>query len=119
MLEEQLFGALIMSYIDERMFTDALELAQRRLAQVETRENAQYSVHSAKVCLAGALTETGAPDRAVEIGEACIETLTEWQEGLPSEAQESDHLFDHPELISKDLYWILGKAYTALGQQER
>lgn len=116
--DEQLFGNMFFSYIDEKMLSKALDFAQARLNKVETQSGAQYSIHSAKVCQVLALIETGALDEAVKIGEHCERTLNEWMKSLPDEAKDSDQMLDHPELISKDLYWVLGKAYTAKGQPE-
>lgn len=116
--DEQLFGHIFACYMDEKMHSKALEFARARLNKVVTQSKAHYSIHAAKVCQVWALIETGALDEAVETGEDCQRTLTEWMKSLPDDAKDSDQLLDHPELISKDLYWILGKAYTARGQPE-
>ena len=102
--DEQLFGHMFSSYMDEKLYSKALEFARARLNKVETQNEAHYSIHTAKLCQAWALIETGALDEAVEIGEDCLRTLKEWIKSLPDDAEDSDQMLDRPELISKDLY---------------
>ena len=118
-VNEQLFGSLVVSYMDEKLYSEALELSRVRLKQVEVQVGAQYSIHGAKVCQAWALIEIGEVQKAIELGENCRLTLDEWVSTLPADTKDSGRMFDHPELISKDLSWVLGKAYTKIGQQER
>ena len=118
-VNEQLFGCLFMCYLDEKLYPEALELSRLRLKQVEVQVGAQYSIHNAKVCQVCALIEIGEVERAIELAESCRLTLEEWINTLPADAQGSGQMFDRPELISKDLSWVLGNAYTRIGQQER
>ncbi|KAL8796491.1 MAG: hypothetical protein Q9195_001165 [Heterodermia aff. obscurata] len=118
-VNEQLFGCLFMSYIDEKLYPEALELSHLRLKQVEIQLGAQYSIHNAKVCQACALIEIGEVEEAIELGESCRLSLDEWASTLPADTQGSERMFDRPDFISKDLSWVLGKAYTRIGQQER
>ena len=118
-VNEQLFGSLFVSYMDEKLYSEALELSHLRLKQVEISGGAQYSIHGAKVCQIWALIEIGEVQKAIELGESCRLTLDEWASTLPADTQDSKQMFDRPEFISKDLSWVLGKAYTRIGQQER
>ena len=118
-VNEQLFGSLFVSYMDEKSYSEALELTHLRLKQVEAHVGAQYSIHGAKVCQVWTLIEIGELQKAIELGESCRLTLDEWASTLPADTQDSKGMFDRPDLISKDLSWVLGKAYTRSGQQER
>ena len=118
-VNEQLFGSLFVSYMDERLYSEALELSHLRLRELEVQMGAQYSIHNAKNCQAWALIEIGEVQKAIELGESCRLTFDQWIRTRPVDAPVSERMFDRPDFIAKDLFWVLGKAYTRIGQQEQ
>ena len=116
-VEEQLFGGLFISYMDEKLYTKALQHSYDRLEKVRKQRESEYSVHAAQVCYAWALIETSSLTEAIEVCKACEKTLKVWADSL-DKARDPTNIFEHPEYVSKDLCWVMGIAYTAKGQQK-